>query len=354
MKDSIINSVWPTTRFRAEWETQDAVLITWPHENSDWQQTLAESERNYVEIATAILARQALIILVHDSEQRTHVESLLTNAVRKALFITVDSNDTWVRDYGPLSVEMEGEASLIDFRFNAWGGKYESQKDDTVSANLCNKGLFKNMHSSELVLEGGAIETNGQGAMLATRSSVISESRNSGLNAQQIEALLSEQLGLSHFHWIECNGLTGDDTDGHIDTLARFTDPETIVYATVERTHPDFGVMQNLGEQLASLRQPNGEAYRLVGLPPPPRRKSVIDDRLLAATYVNFLILNDAVLLPVYNDTNDKLAAEILQQVTSRQVIPIECNTLLEQNGSLHCATMQLAQGTINFEGTDQ
>ncbi len=354
MTDSIINSVQPRIRFRAEWEPQDAVLITWPHDSSDWQQTLAESERNYVEIATAILAQQRLIILVQDSEQRKHVESQLTRAAGKPLFVTVNSNDTWIRDYGPLSVDIEGETSLIDFRFNAWGGKYESQLDDAVSANLYSNGLFKNMHSSELVLEGGALETNGQGTLLATRSSVISESRNSGLNEQQMESLLREQLGLSHFHWIECSGLAGDDTDGHIDTLARFTDPKTIVYATVERSHPDFSAMQALGEQLASLRQPNGEAYRLIGLPPPPRRESVIDGRLLAATYANFLIINDAVLLPVYNHTNDRLAVDMLRLATSRQVIPIKCNALIEQNGSLHCATMQLAQGTTNFAGTDQ
>ncbi|OOZ39055.1 agmatine deiminase family protein [Solemya elarraichensis gill symbiont] len=210
------------------------------------------------------------------------------------------------------------------------------------------------MHSSALVLEGGALETNGEGTMLATRSSVISESRNAGLDEEQVETLLNEQLGLSHFHWIECSGLAGDDTDGHIDTLARFTEEETIIYATVERSHPDFNAMQSLGEQLGSLRQPNGEAYRLIGLPPPPRRESVIDGRLLAATYANFLFINDAVLVPVYNHANDGLAVEMLQQATSRQVIPIECNALIEQNGSLHCATMQLAQGTINFEGTDQ
>ncbi|OOZ38627.1 agmatine deiminase family protein, partial [Solemya elarraichensis gill symbiont] len=148
MTDSIKNSVWPTTRFRAEWEAQDAVLITWPHDKSDWQQTLAESERNYVEIAIVILARQELIILVHDSEQRQHVASRLSQAARKPLFVIDDSNDTWTRDYGPLSVDMEGEASLIDFRFNAWGGKYASQPYDAVSANLFSNGLFKKMHSS--------------------------------------------------------------------------------------------------------------------------------------------------------------------------------------------------------------
>ena len=337
-------------RLIAEWEPQDAILLTWPSTASDWHDTLVEADRVYTQIALSILADEELIIVAADDSHQQHIAQQLHTEQRKPVIVTASSNDTWIRDYGPLSVEIDNHNQLVDFRFNAWGKKYPYQLDDKVSAQLAAMGLLATTRTSQLVLEGGALETNGRNTLLATRSSVISEERNPGLEQSSIEKALHDQLGIELFHWIDCEGLAGDDTDGHIDTLARFIDHETIVYITVEESHPDHAALLSVQDQLQALRQQDGSPYRLIPLPAPPLRYSRSDGRLLPATYANFLFTNHALLLPVYDDKQDEVAIRLFETLTQRTIIPINCNTLIDQNGSLHCATMQLAKGIINFD----
>ncbi len=330
-----------------EWTEQAGVMLVWPHADSDWAAILDAAWANYRAMAQAILQFEDLLIIVRDDVHREAVQSYVQPVRRQPTFVLHATNDTWVRDYGPLSVRHNNQNQLIDFRFNAWGGKYPFAKDNALAETLRVSGLFSNIEHSDLILEGGAIETDGQGALMATRSSVITASRNGQLGQQEIEQQLSAKLGIQQFHWLDCAGLAGDDTDGHVDTLARFLDDNTIVYATVSPAHPDYQALSELEAQLQQLRNAQGLPYRLIPLPPPPLRYSALDGRLLAATYANFLIINNAVLLPTYADENDAKAMATLTAATKRQIMPIPCNALIEQNGSLHCATMQLALDTF-------
>ena len=329
-----------------EWAEQAAVMLVWPHAESDWAAILEQAWHCYRDIAKAILEHEDLVIVARDSAHQQSVLAYLQHCKRQPFFVLHPTNDTWIRDYGPLSVQAGNTQRLIDFRFNAWGGKYPYAKDDTLAESLRLSQRFAPISRVNLVLEGGAVETDGRGTFMATRSSVISTSRNGVLSQSDMESFLQTTLGIQHCHWLDCAGLAGDDTDGHIDTLARFLDEQTILYATVAEEHPDFAALKAFEEQLLRLRDPDGQPYHCIPLPAPPLRYSVLDQRLLAATYANFLIINNAVLLPVYDDPQDQLAIDRLTAATKRQIIPINCNALIEQNGSLHCATMQLAQNT--------
>lgn len=256
------------------------------------------------------------------------------------------SDDTWARDHGPLTVIVGNQTRVIDFRFNGWGGKYPATQDDRITAQLARTGVFGDSacEHSDLVLEGGAVETDGQGTLLATRHSVVTDSRNPGLNQTRLERQLRKALGLKRFLWLNNGALTGDDTDGHIDTLARFCDPHTILYVTCASEDPDFPVLDRMHRELDQFRRRDGASYRLIPLPPPGVHRDSAGRRL-PASYANFLIINDAVLAPVYGTTHDDEATSILAACfPNRQIIPIDCRPLIRQNGSLHCLTMHYPQ----------
>ncbi|HEB97733.1 MAG TPA: agmatine deiminase family protein [Sedimenticola thiotaurini] len=336
-------------RLRAEWQPCSRVLIAWPHADTDWRPWLDELDLFYCELAARILPRARLLIVCRDAGHRRHVLDLLTRQrlpLQRIELFPVRCDDTWVRDYGPLSLEDDhGRRRLLDFRFNGWGGKYPSERDDGISAALARLGAFDPvpMGFSDLVLEGGALETDGAGTLLATRRSVVDRHRNPGLDQAAIEARLSRELGLVRFHWLDHGGLSGDDTDGHIDTLARFADPGTLVYVTARPGDPDALGLERMARELAGLRQRDGRPYRLSPLPAPAPVHDA-DGRRLPASYANFLILGDAVLAPVYGDPADGRACAVLASCfPGREIVPIDCRPLIRQNGSLHCATMQIA-----------
>jgi len=231
----------------------------------------------------------------------------------------------------------------MGFSFNGWGGKYPCTLDQQISRSLAAQGIFGSAPFEQvaLVLEGGAIESDGAGTLLATRGSIIDPRRNPEMNQQQIEQQLRHHLGFDRFLWLDHGRLSGDDTDGHIDTLARFSDQQTIIHSTALPEDPDYPELQQMAVQLAAFRCRNGKPYRLVPLPAPA---PIFDDdgRRLPASYANFLLINDAVLAPVYGDPADSLAIGTLQRCFSdRQVVPFNCRPLIRQNGSLHCITMQ-------------
>ena len=329
--------------FPAEWYPQQSVLIAWPNEKTDWADSLAEVTECYRKIAKAISSRQSLVIICHD---RKKVADTLGNELNDQIqLVEAPYNDTWIRDYGPLTIFEEGKPKWLDFQFNGWGKKFEAGKDNALTAFL-QKELFPDLALEDhlnFVLEGGSIELDGKGTLLTTSHCLMANNRNQPLSRGGIEKYLKESLRVEKVLWLEFGWLEGDDTDGHIDTIARFCDENTIAYVKVEdhsdSHYHDFLDMEN---ELKSFTNVDGKPYKLVPLPMPDAVFSP-EGKRLPATYANFLIINGAVLAPIYNCKQDELA---LQQISAafpdKEIIGINCLPLIRQNGSLHCMTMQV------------
>ncbi len=334
-------------RLPAEWEAQRAILLTWPRQDGDFAANYAEVAKCFADIALAVSQYEKLIISFNDEHQRQEVMSRLqAQSPRHAIAAyCVRNNDVWARDHGPIGVRTKTELQLLDFGFDGWGGKHPSADDNLISRRLADQGAFAplGLQTIPLVLEGGALETDGQGSLLATRSSVLDPARNPKLDTKAIERILMDSLGIRRFLWLENGALHGDDTDGHIDTLARFCDPETLLYqASGGKDDPNHQQLSAMHAELLALRTAQGQPYRLIALPFPGHHRNAQGDPLPAG-YANFLIINQAVLLPTYGVDADAAALAILQTAfPDRRIIGIDCRALIRQYGSLHCVTMNL------------
>jgi len=337
----------------AEWEPQSGVLLTWPHVHSDWRAVLQDVEPVYMEIARHAARFEPVVILCWDGEHRAHVAAALAAGgvpQTNVRLFEVPTNDTWVRDYGPVTVLQNGTPRLLDFTFNSWGNKYACDKDNRVNGRLLEGGLFGEtpMQVVDMVLEGGSIESDGQGTLLTTTSCLLSPQRNPRLARRDIEERLRTLLGVERILWLNHGALSGDDTDGHIDILARFSGPDTLVYTRCD--DPQDGnhrALARMEEELRVLRTRDGAPYELVPLPWPRAQFSAAGQRL-PASYANFLVINGAVLAPVYRDPADEAALRVLEGCfPRREIVPVYCHALLPQGGSLHCATMQLPRGVL-------
>jgi len=334
-----------------EWAPQAGVLLTWPHGDSDWGVRLEAIQADYAALATAIADQEPLVIACRDIAHRDEIRNRLLNTGLPAELLylhVVLSDDTWVRDYGPLAVGTAGSVELTNFAFNAWGGKYPHALDAEFTSRLHASGAFGDvpMRREPLVVEGGALESDGLGTLLTTTGCLDLASRNPGLGRDEIEAHLGSALGIRQVIWLECEPLPGDDTDGHIDTLARFCGPRTIAHVTCANSgDPRHAALVGLEQQLRALRRPDGAPYQLVPLPLPAPQFAV-NGRHLPATHANFLIINGAVLCPCYGDPTDTIAMQRLADAfPRREVVGVPARALVEENGSLHCATMQLPAG---------
>lgn len=337
-------------RLPAEWEPQAALLIAWPHESTDWRDSLSAIEPVYIELVRATAAVQPVWILCQDAVHISHVTALLQTAgieQHNVLPIITAYNDTWVRDYGPISVLDNGLPRLLDFRFNGWGGKFESGLDDRVNAVLTGAGVFGDVALTALpqILEGGSLETDGAGTLLTTRCCLLGASRNPTMDRADWEQLFAEQLGCERTLWLEHGYLAGDDTDGHIDTLARFSNSGTIVHADCnDPEHPNYRGLKEMVAELRAFRQANGEPYHLIALPL-PRLEHDRTGVPLPASHVNFIIINQRVLVPLYDDPADETALQLLQTAfPDRELIGIDARAMVRQGGVLHCASMQIPQ----------
>ncbi len=339
-------------RLPAEWEPQSGMLITWPHPDTDWQPFLGVVENVFVDIIRHVSAIQPVIVACNDEPHRNHVDKLLQqNAIpadQYQLYIG-PSNDSWVRDHGPITVFQNNKPLLLNFTFNGWGKKYPAELDNRITSVLHNTNVFGQtpIKTIDFVLEGGSIETDGQGTILTTTSCLLSPNRNNGMTQAQIEAKLSEYLGIRRIIWFNHGQLLGDDTDGHIDTLIRFINTGTIAYvACKDPDNPNHESLNRMADELQSLTRANGQQYELIPLPCP-----VVTDKeggYLPASYANFLICNDMVLVPLYDTESDNEALEIFNECfADRNIIGLNCSPLIRQFGSLHCVTMQLPQGVI-------
>ncbi len=342
-------------RFPAEWEPQSAVIIAWPHESGDFT-NLSSVEDSYHFIAKAITRFQPLIVICKDGEHQLHIQSQL-NDLQQMHFIQADYNDIWVRDTIFLSLEWlqhpKAKLQLLNFRFNGWGGKYPHDADNKLNLALFAHPIFKGNPNAtvNLVLEGGSIESDGQGTILTTKNCLFNPNRNPQLSAEAIASQLQNYLGAKRILWLEQNNLAGDDTDAHIDTLARFVDAHTIAYCSCDdKEDPHYEGLKNMEAQLQAFTTPAGQPYQLVPLPLP---KPIFDEhgQQLPANYANFLIINGAVLIPVYDDAMDKVALERLADYfPEHEIIATPCRPLVHQYGSLHCASMQIpAFVNLNF-----
>ena len=331
-----------------EWAPQAAVVLTWPHTQSDWAETLNDTEAEFAGFAAAIAQREPLIVAWHDEDHRRHVADRLAHAGLPQARLTLaiaPSNDVWVRDHGPLTVLRGGQRVALDFRFDGWGGKYRAELDDAVTATLADQGALGDIAIESLpwVLEGGNLEVDGEGTLLATRPCLMSATRNDPAAAQALLAALPTLLGVSRLLWVDRGDVLGDDTDGHIDTLARFCDPHTLAYTCADTAdRAQHAALEGLQTQLAALRRADGRPYQLVPLPVPAALYDA-DDRRLPANYANFLIVNGAVLVPTYGDANDATALTRLADCfPGRAIVPVPARAIVGQNGSLHCASMQI------------
>lgn len=331
-----------------EWEPQAGVLLTWPHAGTDWAPALAAVEPVFVAIARQIALREPVVIACHDADVAAHVRALLRReavADEAVRLHVAPCDDTWARDHGPITVIEDGAPVVIDFGFNGWGGKFAAEQDDEIPSRLHAVGAWgpARLERRAFVLEGGSIESDGAGTLLTTESCLLSPTRNAGLDRAAIEAELARALGAARVLWLRHGQLAGDDTDGHVDTLARLCGARTIAYqACDDPADHHFEGLRALADELAALRDAAGEPYRLVPLPWPKPRFGVEGQRL-PATYANFLIINGAVLVPVYGDPSDAEALARLAEVfLGREVVGVDCRALIEQGGSLHCLTMQL------------
>jgi agmatine/peptidylarginine deiminase len=346
-----MSSAVTTRRLPAEWEPQSGVMLTWPHAGGDWADRLDTVEPVFLAIAAAIARRENLLLNCSDRQQAERLrEALLDEGIDSArLYLHLTpSDDTWARDHGALTVMENGRPLLLDFRFNGWGNKYPCELDNRINARLLADGVFGEvpMEHVELVLEGGSIDSDGRGTLLTTSSCLLDLQRNPGLSGQEIESQLQTLLGAERIVWLEHGCIEGDDTDGHIDMLARFADPQTIVYQACDETdYSCYGSLKAMEHALGKLRDRDGQPYRLVPLPW-PQAKTGDDGERMPASYANFLLVNGAVLLPVYGDPADAGAIRQLQACfPDREIVPIDCLPLIAQHGSLHCLTMQFPAG---------
>ncbi|WP_442915208.1 agmatine deiminase family protein [Marinobacter sp. SS21] len=326
-------------------------MLTWPHAGTDWCDILDEVEPVFFDIARSVLRYQNLIVSCEDADQLARVESTLQQAIQaeelsgRLTTISAPADDTWARDHGPIAVKGRHGLALLDFSFNAWGGKFPHAKDDQLNQRLANAGGFGALplQAVNLVLEGGSIESNGEGTILTTSECLLTPTRNPSLDRADIESALGEHLGAKRVLWLNHGYLAGDDTDSHIDTLARFYAPDGICYVSCpdpgDEHYPALNAMK---EELEQFQQANGRPFQLTPLPWP---EAIYDDdgERLPATYANFLIINQAILLPIYDVPQDGEAIEILAGLfPEREIIPINCRALIKQHGSLHCVTMQI------------
>lgn len=338
-----------------EWARQSGVQLTWPHANTDWAYMLPQVTECYLRLAFEIATRETLLIVTPDVEatQALINERLPQRATQNIIYHQCPTNDTWARDHAFLTVMSNTGAELLDFRFNGWGGKFAAQLDNAINKSLVSgtQPLLKGKYIDflDFELEGGSIEVDGQGTLLTTSECLLNPNRNPQLDKAHKEALLKERLGIDRVLWLDHGYLAGDDTDSHIDTLARLCPNNTIVYVRcTDPTDEHYPALQAMEEQLHTFTTAKGDPYKLIAL---PMAQAVYDENgeRLPATYANYLVMNHAVLYPTYaQPDNDAQAARALRQAfPDRDIVGVDCRALIRQHGSLHCVTMQYPWGVL-------
>ena len=337
----------------AEWAVQSGVQLTWPHAGTDWAPYLDEITETYLQLADAITRHEALLVVSPEVE---HVRELLEARLGRArmarvVFACCDTDDTWARDHAFITVIGEKNPELLDYRFNGWGGKFEASLDNAINRHLFEEGIVGGEYKDclDFELEGGSIESDGQGLLLTTSRCLLNDNRNASMTKEDIEQRLKTDLGVERILWLNHGELSGDDTDAHVDTLARLCPDDTIVYVSCDDTEdPHYEELKKMEEELQAFRTQSGTPFRLIPVPLPDAIYDE-DGLRLPATYANFLIMNTAVLYPTYaQPEKDEATRQALQRAFPKaDLVGIDCRPLIRQHGSLHCATMQYPKGVV-------
>ncbi len=339
-------------RFIPEWEDIEYVMLALPHSATDWNYILPDAIDQYKRLVSAITGEGIKVLLL--CPDPLEAADIMAKCDQKIiLYIKMDYNDTWTRDYGMLSVVRNDRLRALDFGFNAWGLKFAADKDNLVNLSLQQAGVLADgvyRNERDFVLEGGSVESDGNGTILTTTRCLTSPNRNGGKSKSDINHILSSRLGAEHILWLDHGALDGDDTDSHIDTLARLAPDDTIVFTgTRNFDDPMFEPLLAMRAQLSMFRTLEGNPYNLVELPLPDT-VSDTDGSRLPATYANYLVANGVIFMPTYAQRDkDRLAMRSIRiAFPGHKVVGVDCRTLLRQHGSLHCATMQIPKGIIN------
>lgn len=338
----------------AEWHQQAFVQLTWPHKDTDWAPVLADAINCFCEIVRQIVRFEPVLIVAQSIDEAKKDLSQRGIAFEHITFIPCRTNDTWARDHAFITCIDEHNRRIIlnDYQFNGWGLKFAANHDNQINRNIfpAIADLYRE-HKIEVdyrnhldfVFEGGSIESDGQGTLMVTSSCLLADNRNNTLSQQDIEVKLKQHFNAERVLWIQHSWLAGDDTDGHIDTVARFCSPTSIAYVKCyDPTDEHYTELQAMEQELLALRTADGKPYTLFPLPLPDPCYDEEENRL-PATHANFLIINNAVLVPTYNqsDKDTKALAQLKMAFPHHEVIDIDCRTLILQHGSLHCSTMQ-------------
>lgn len=338
-------------RFPAEWEKQKGILLCFPHNGNDWPGKYQTIQWAFVEFIKKISIYEEVVILVAGQKLKKKVSEMLKMAtvdLKQISFIVYKTNRSWMRDSGPILVKNGKQVKALNFNFNAWA-KYNNYKLDRgvpqrAASFLKLKLELVKYKGKKVVLEGGAIDVNGKGTLLTSEECLLDKNiqvRNAGFTKKDYEDIFREYLGVTNVIWLG-DGITGDDTHGHIDDLARFIDPKTIV-TVVEENKKDvnYKVLQDNLKRLEKAVLEDGKKPKIVKLPMP--EPLYFDNIRLPASYANFLILNKAVLVPTFNDSKDRIALDILTQCfPDREVIGIHAVDLIWGFGTLHCLSQQI------------
>lgn len=324
-------------RFIAEFEEQSFTQIIFPHKNSDWNRYLQEAQANFIDIIENIVKYQKCLVICDDISS---VSSML-KPHKNLYFIQYETNDTWARDSSVLCIEDGNDTKLLDFNFTGWGGKFEASKDNAMNKAI-QKYYTKKMQSIDFILEGGGVESNGDGIILTTSQCILNQNRNHSYTKDEITQKLKEFFGAKEILYLEHGYLAGDDTDSHIDTLARFISKDSIVYVKCDDTNDEhYNELKKMEDELKQIASRFN--FKLIALP--MSEAIYFEDERLPATYANFLFVNGAILVPTYGVKQDAKALEILKDALPHlDVIGIDCATLIKQHGSLHCVTMNFAK----------
>ena len=329
------------TRLKAEWEKQEGILVSFPHKNSDWINKLKRIIPTYIDLINKISIFQKIYVFCKNIEE---VKKYFKKDNLNILYYQIDFNDTWIRDYGFLTVDKNSKKQFLNFNFNGWGEKYNYFLDNSFNEKIYKKQIFNKtilMKNIDFILEGGSIDSNGNNIIITTSRCLLNKNRNFNINCYEIEKILNKHLGVEKILWLNNGYILGDDTDGHIDMLARFISRNKIIYTkSYDKNDEHYSELNRMENELNQLNIKNNNFFELIPIPLP---SAIYNNNIrLPASYINFLIINGAVLYPKYFVKEDEIVYDIFKkQFINREIIEIDSRYLIEEGGSLHCATMQ-------------
>jgi len=330
-------------RMPAEWSKHEAVWLSWPHDPTTFISGVEKVEETYLQIIELLHRDEYVNLFVKDSDTRRRVTGLFKQRnidVGRVRFFEFDYADVWFRDYGPIFVKKGNkDLAMVRWVFNSWGEKYDELLKDKEVPEVMNRRMHLKCFKPGIVLEGGSIDVNGKGTLLTTQECLLNKNRNPHLTKEKIEGFLQDYLGVTHIVWLEC-GIAGDDTDGHVDDIARFLNPTTVVCAYEDGDDENGVALRSNYEILCRSTDQDDRKLRVVKLPMPGN--VLWEGKPLPASYTNFYIGNKTVLAPTFESQNDEAALSILRKLfPNRKVVGVDCLDLICGFGAIHCITQQ-------------